>query len=222
MVPLSLAEALLQRPHAMTMTKMLRRHELVWLSRTPRPDVAGDASAVDRWHAAGNPFVVCRQRGGDDSVPLGFCEASPGQRPRRIAAHSRREEIARTARPPSLGEVAALQPGTFARLSDAAAMAGVDIRVFGSWMWQTLTGDPHVVADSDLDVLIDVSAADDADRAASFLQTASADSPFKIDGELSVPGKGEVHWREYLYGGPELLLKSIATVRMIRRDGLWK
>jgi len=206
----------------LTVKTMLRRHELVWLSRTPQPDVTGDASAVARWHAEGNPFVVCRQRGGDDSVPLGFCVASPGQRPRRIAAHSRQEEIARTARPPSLEEVAALQPGTFARLSGAASQAGLDVRVFGSWMWQTLTGGFYVNAASDLDVLIDVADAARAERAASFLQRKAGKCPFKLDGELSFPGLGEIHWREYLNDEPLILVKSIATVRMVRREDLWK
>lgn len=89
-------------------------------------------------------------------------------------------------------------------------------------MWQTLTGAPHVTADSDLDVLIEVSTPAGADDAAAFLQTASADSPCEVDGELSIPGLGEVHWREYLNGGPELLLKSLVAVRLIKRDDLWK
>jgi hypothetical protein len=32
---------------------------------------------------------------------------------------------------------------------------------------------------------------------------------------------GEVHWREYRWGGPEVLLKSIGAVRLIRREELW-
>ena len=206
----------------MTVTKMLRRHELVWLSCAPQPYVTGDASAVDRWHAGRNPFVVCRQRGGDDFVPLGFCVASPGQRPRRIAAHSRREEVVRIVRPPSLGEVAALQPDKFTRLLDAASKAGLDIRVFGSWMWQTLIGGSYVNPSSDLDVLVDVADAAGADRAANFRQREAAGSPFKLDGELSFSGLGEIHWREYLSGEPSVLLKSIETVRMVRREELWK
>jgi phosphoribosyl-dephospho-CoA transferase len=161
--------------------------------------------------------------------------ATPGQRPRRVAAQASHDQIVRIARPPSLEEVVAAHkvhgPGAFAfreqaealiRLSASAAEAALDFRVFGSWMWQTLTGDLHVSADSDLDSLIEVSTSAGADRAAAFLQTASADSPFKVDGELSIPCLGEVHWREYLDGGPELLLKSLAAVRMIRRDDLWK
>jgi phosphoribosyl-dephospho-CoA transferase len=195
---------------------------LVWLSQTPQPDLAADAPAVAQWHAQGNPFVVCRQRGEGDRLSLGFCLAASGLRPRRIAAYSRSEMIVRAARPPSLAEVAKAHPETLGHLSAAAANAGLDVRVFGSWMWQTLSGVSHVAADSDLDVLIDVSAAAGADRTAAFLQTASADSPFRVDGEFSISGKGEVHWREYLNGTAELLLKSIVAARMIRRDDLWK
>ena len=196
----------------------LRRHELVWLAHAPQPELVGDTSTVDLWHAAGHPFVVCRQRSGHDLLSLGFCLATPGQRPRRIAVQAGHDQILRAARPPALAEL----PPAFATLSASAAGAGLDVRVFGSWMWQTLTGVPHVSADSDLDVLIDVSTIAGADSAAAFLQTASADSPCKVDGELSIPGLGEVQWREYLNGGPELLLKSLETVRLIRRDDLWK
>jgi phosphoribosyl-dephospho-CoA transferase len=180
--------------------------------------LAGDTPAVDRWHAEGNPFVVCRQRGGQDLLSLGFCLATPGQRPRRVAVHAGHDQILRTARPPALTEL----PPPFASLSDAAVDADLDVRVFGSWMWQTLTGAPHVTEASDLDVLIDVSTAAEADRAATFLEAASEDSLFRVDGELSIPGLGEVHWREYLNRTPELLLKSLVTVRMIRRGDLWE
>ena len=200
----------------------IRRHALVWLSHAPRPDVTGDAFVVDRWHAEGNPFVVCRRRGERDSLSLGFCLASQELRLRRIAAYSQPEEILRVDRPPSLGEVAALQPDTFARLSDAASKEGLDIRVFGSWMWQTLAGGPYANAASDLDVLIDVADAAGAKRAASFLQREGVECPFKLDGELSFSGLGEVHWREYFNGAPSILVKSITTVRMVRREELWK
>ena len=125
-------------------------------------------------------------------------------------------------RPPSLEEVAALQPTTFARLSDAASKAGLDVRVFGSWMWQTLAGGSYVGQSSDLDVLVDVADAAGADRAADFLQREEAGCQFKLDGELSFPGFGETHWREYLNGEPAILVKSINTVRMVRREELWK
>lgn len=191
---------------------------LVWLSHAPRAGLTADAPAVEQWHAGGKPFVVSRQSGTDACLALGFCMVAPGLRPRRIAVQAGHEHIVRVARPPALAEL----PPAFASLSAAAAKAGLDVRVFGSWMWQTLTGAPHVTEASDLDVLIDVSTAAEADHAATFLEAASEDSRFRVDGELSIPGLGEVHWREYLNGVPELLLKSLAGVRMIRRDDLWK
>ena len=207
--------------HRIQMTP-LRRHALIWLARPPQPDVTGNSSVVDQWHAGGNPFVVCRRRGEIEHLSLGFCLPSPGQRPRRIAVRARRDQIVRVTLPPSLEEVAAIQPGRFARLSDAAAKSGLDVRVFGSWMWQTLTGGLHGNASSDLDVLIDVADAAGADQAADFLRREAAECPFKLDGELSFSGLGEVHWREYLNGEPVILVKSIATVRMVRREELWK
>jgi phosphoribosyl-dephospho-CoA transferase len=193
---------------------------LVWLSHVPRPDLDENASVVEKWHADGNPFVVCRQREEAGHLSLGFCLAASGQRPRRLAVHAIPDHIVNIARPPSLEEVAALQPGTFARLSNEAADAGLDIRVFGSWMWQMLAGGSHVNASSDLDVLIDVPDAAGAERAADFLQREAAECPFKLDGELSFPVLGEVHWREYLAGKPMILVKSLDTIRMVRREEL--
>jgi malonate decarboxylase holo-[acyl-carrier-protein] synthase len=219
--------------------------------------------------------------------------ATPGQRPRRIAVQARQDQIVRVALPPSLDEVAAIQPdpngaplspepkrsgdslpqgspeggsaakqratsnspgqasaspwvlkneepcpewaasqnrhklapfqpAPFAHLAEAAAKDGLDIRVFGSWMWQTLTGGSYVNAASDLDVLVDVADAAGAGRAADFLQRKAEECPFKLDGELSFPGLGEIHWREYLNDGPMILVKSMVAVRMIRREELWK
>ncbi len=201
---------------------------LVWLSRAPLPDLSRDTAVVERWHADGNPFVVCRQRGDDDHLSLGFCLATPGVRPRRIAVKARLEDILRAARPPLLEEVVASQSnppaivGAFVLLSHAVADAGLVVRVFGSWMWQALTGGLHVSDSSDLDVLVDVADADAAELATDILQRLAPDCPFKIDGELSLPGLGEVHWQEYRNGEPLILLKSINAIRMVRREDLWK
>ena len=108
-----------------------------------------------------------------------------------------------------------------AQLSKAAAESNLDIRVFGSRMWQSLTGGRHTTASSDLDVLIDVATEAEAGRAAEFLRHASEVCPFKLDGELSIPGLGGVHWREFLAGSPVVLVKSLDAVRMVRREELW-
>jgi len=207
----------------------LRRHALVWLSHAPEAAHEPERSLVERWHAGGRPFVVCRRRSHRGDLSLGFCSPYPGapeRRPRRVAAHALRTQVLRADRPPALEEVARCHPAAghadaLSRLAAAAASAGLDVRVFGSWMWQALTGEPHVRASSDLDVLIEVSSAPEAERAVAFLEREARELPFAIDGELSVPGLGELHWREYRGDGAEVLLKSVADVRLMRREELW-
>ncbi|OFX06773.1 MAG: malonate decarboxylase holo-[acyl-carrier-protein] synthase [Alphaproteobacteria bacterium RIFCSPHIGHO2_12_FULL_66_14] len=206
----------------------LHRHALVWLSQVPEADDESDRQRVEQWHVDGRPFVVCRRRGERGEVSLGFCavhEKFPEIRPRRIGAHALAAQVVRMAEPPVLAEVARCGPAVghasaFARLADGAAVAGLDLRVYGSWMWQTLTGERHVRPSSDLDLFVPVAGPREAENAAAFLEGQEAALPFKLDGELSFPGVGEVQWREYRLGAPEVLLKTVDTVRMIRREEL--
>ena len=201
----------------------LRRHTLVWLSQPPEADTDDDRVRAAGWQAARRPFVVTRRRSEGHGVGLGFCTTDarhPELRPRRIAAHADPHLIARHERPPTLEEVArspaaASRAGPFDRLRAKASEAGLDIRVYGSWMWQALTDEPHVHDASDLDVLIDVADAGAAEHAAAFLQHAETDLAFKIDGELSIAGLGEVHWREVRQGKAEVLLKTVDTLRLV-------
>ena len=109
---------------------------------------------------------------------------------------------------------------SFERLISASDQAGLDVRVYGSWMWQALTGEPHVHAASDLDVVIDVADLAAADRAAAFLAREEQALSFRIDGELSFPGLGEIQWREMLQDKDEVLLKSIDTLQLVSRARL--
>jgi phosphoribosyl-dephospho-CoA transferase len=205
-----------------------RRHALVWLSQAPSADDERERARVETWQAQGRPFMVCRRRDDRGDISLGFCTTDnrfPEVRPRRVGAHGFARNVARVARPPVLAEVArcgpaGAQPDAFARLADGAARAGIELRVFGSWMWQALTGEPHVRATSDLDVLVAVVDRRAADDAAVFLAHVETGLPFKIDGELSFPDLGEVHWREYHADVPEILLKSVEGMRLVRRAEL--
>jgi len=152
---------------------------------------------------------------------------SPACRPRRVSVQARHELVLRVERPPSLAAVAAsgsngAMAKAISRFAAAALDEGLNIHVFGSWMWQALTGDAYVNAGSDLDVLIEVANEPEAGQAADFLQRQATVCPMKIDGELSIPGRGEVHWREYFGDTPAILLKSITAVNMIPREDLWK
>lgn len=203
----------------------LRRHTLVWLSQAPGAETADDRARAATWHTAGRPFVVTRRRGDGTEIGLGFCTTDPSHpelRPRRVAARTDPAHIVRHARPPELEEIArcpaaTAQARSFSRLISAAARAGHDIHVYGSWMWQALTGERHVHEASDLDVVIDVAGLDAADDAAAFLAREEPDLAFRIDGELSFPGLGEVQWREFRQDRNEVLLKSADTLKLVPR-----
>lgn len=210
----------------------LRRHALVWLSRAPAADNGSDAARASDWHAAGRPFVVTRRRddglrAGSD-VGLGFCTTDPVHpelRPRRIAARTALANVVRRDRPPLLSEIArcpAAAPHAlaFGRLQEAASGQSLEVRVYGSWMWQALTNERHVHEASDLDVVIDVAGAAQADYAAAFLAAQEAALGLRIDGELSLAGLGEVHWREFRQGKPDVLLKTIDGMQLVPREGL--
>ncbi|WP_421995447.1 malonate decarboxylase holo-[acyl-carrier-protein] synthase [Reyranella sp.] len=206
----------------------LRRHALVRLSQPPETGVAEDRDRAARWQAAGRPFVIAR--GGEDpsSIAVGFCSVEarfPQLRPRRVAARTTAAAILDLRRPPALREIAdcaAARPhaAAFARLAAMAEAAGLDLRVYGSWMWQALTGEAHVRPGSDLDLLVDVADGAGANRAVSFLAEAEAGLPFRLDGELSIAGHGEVQWREFGQGAPEVAVKSVGGLRLMPRAAL--
>ena len=87
-------------------------------------------------------------------------------------------------------------------------------------MWQTLTGEPHVHALSDVDVLLDVADRADAERAAAFLATQEAATGLKLDGELHLAAVGDLSWRELRQDAPEILLKTLDSLRLVGRDAL--
>ncbi|WP_425065858.1 malonate decarboxylase holo-[acyl-carrier-protein] synthase [Reyranella sp.] len=204
----------------------LRRHTLVWLSQPPEAESMDDRARAAAWHVSDRPFIVTRRRDDGRDIGLGFCTTDPAHpelRPRRVAARTDPARILRHARPPGLAEIARCPAATakaesFSRLVSAATPAGLDIRVYGSWMWQALTGERHVHEASDLDVVIDVVDLKAAGRAAAFLAAAEQDLAFRIDGELSFPGAGEVQWRELLQAKDEVLLKSVDTLKLVPRS----
>ena len=207
---------------------VLRRHALARLSQVPGADNEADRARAARWHAASRPFVVTRRREVGSGIGLGFCTTDPEHpelRPRRVAAHTDAALVVSLALPPTLEEIArnpAASPhaASFSRLTIAAAAAGIAIHVYGSWMWQAITGERHVHEASDLDVLIDVAGISAADRATAFLAEIEPTLTFRLDGEVSFANLGEVNWREYRQDRPEVLLKSVDAMRLTSRTEL--
>jgi phosphoribosyl-dephospho-CoA transferase len=205
----------------------LRRHALVRLSQAPQAGNDTDRVLAERWQAAQRPFVVARGDGDPDTVSLGFCAVDahhPELRPRRVPVRTAPHHVIDVTRPPPIGEIArcpaAHAVASLMRLAAAAVEESIDVRVYGSWMWQALTGEGHVRGSSDLDVLVDVSGRAEADRATRFLERQEAALELTLDGELSFAGLGEVHWRDYRQGKAEVLVKSIDSMRLMPRPEL--
>ncbi len=207
---------------------LFRRHALVRLVRPPDAETDDDQLRAADWQRAGRPFVVARRGDETDGLRLGFCTVDPRHprlRPRRIAVRAAPADVAAIDRPPSLADIVAASVGhprhdALARLAAAAQAESIDLRVYGSWMWQALTGEPHVHALSDLDVLVDVDDRAAADRAASFLAAQEAATGLAIDGELHLAGIGDLSWREWRGDAPEVLVKTLESMRLVPRQAL--
>ena len=201
--------------------KPLRRHQLVWLdeyawfrvlagaSSSHDPAQALAAEAMDclaHWAQQRWPLVVTRQAcevvAGPPDAVLALGLAAPAQWGRqsiRVSASLR--GVARQGDFPLADAVvpalpAAAQAG-WAALCKGLARLGVVARVYGSYGWQQLTGMAYVHPGSDIDLLIDVGTAGQADQVAALLQAAQS-GPLPIDGELAFADGAAVAWREWL------------------------
>lgn len=201
--------------------KPLRRHQLVWLdeyawyrvlagaSSSHDPSQALSTETTDclaHWAQQRWPLVVTRQpaevvAGPPDGV-LALGLAAParwGRQSIRVTASLR--GVARQGEFPlavALGpELPAAAQAGWGLLCEGLARLGVVARVYGSYGWQQLTGMNYVHAGSDIDLLMDVSTAAQADQAAALLLAAES-GPVRIDGELVFEDGAAVAWREWL------------------------
>ncbi len=91
---------------------------------------------------------------------------------------------------------------------------GVEPRVFGSLLWQGLTGLTYLSPTSDLDLLWPVNAPAVAARIVRSLAAIEQENPVRLDGELLLPDGGGVQWREW-HGNPsEVLVKNLSGVEL--------
>ncbi len=87
--------------------------------------------------------------------------------------------------------------------------------LYGSLLWQLLTGMPYLTARSDLDLSWPVHSLPQAQSLIAGLARIERTSPMRLDGELVLPDGGSVAWREYadaLTNGDELLVKTLHGV----------
>lgn len=200
--------------------KPLRRHRLVWLdeyawhrvlstaSSPDEPLQAADSQTLDclaHWAQQRWPLVVTRQPAAavagapDGLLALGLSAPTRWGRCA-IGVTASLRGVIRDGEFPHAFELgphlpAAAQAG-WDVLCERLAWLNVATRVYGSHGWQQLTGMDYVHARSDIDLLLDVSTAAQADQASALLLAADL-GPLRIDGELAFEEGAAVAWREW-------------------------
>ena len=200
-------------------TTALARHCLVWLAPAAWQGVLEQAVVVqgyDRnvdpclrhWAQHDLPLVVTRQapgwtgRDARESIALGLAAPACWNR-RRLTVHAKVGGIRSLGHFPEVHHVRDVMAGrpanslaSWAKLCDGLQARGATAHVYGSYGWQQLTGLHYVHAGSDIDLLLSVSSAAQADQVVRLLAQADAFLP-RRDGELSFPDGSGVAWREW-------------------------
>ena len=181
--------------------RRLRRHDLVWLRAGAVVDLtacsAAAAADVEAWRKAGRPLVSARSDGlSADRLRLGLTLPGTGER-RRVSLTAARADVDRSVPPPPLASLldalpAAHRPSLHAFAERCTALR-ITPRVYGSLLWQSLSGKPCLRDDSDLDLLFDLE--DPAPLPALLALLRHADGALRLDGEIRC-GAHAVAWRE--------------------------
>ncbi len=196
---------------------MLARHDLIWLDNAAwqrvlaqMVDTRAEEDPVPRqclrhWAVHQLPLVVARQPAGwsgqdaGESTTLGLAAPSCWGR-RRLTISAQIADISRSGSFPAASAAAQNLPASlhaaWTSLCGDIEALGARAKVYGSHGWQILTGLAYLRAGSDVDLLLTVDSAQQADAVARLLGSAAIESP-RIDGEFSFPDGAAVAWREW-------------------------
>lgn len=214
------------------MTEGWQRHDLLRIdplgwrrALALRSDLAA-VEVLSGWADKGWPVMVRRYLASDTSDRIPVAVSLPCTAGRAgVALQVRHEDVVARVAPTSLSEAAAhAPPGWKSLLRQLAAIAegfGSAHAVFGSLLWQRLTGMSYLHARSDLDVIWRVAHPAQALQLAAAIDACAAHSPMPIDGEFILPGGGAVNWREFHARGPDVLVKTLRGVDIVARQQLF-
>ncbi|MGY2048371.1 malonate decarboxylase holo-[acyl-carrier-protein] synthase [Methylobacterium sp. JK268] len=193
------------------MAECLRRHDLLAVAPEAwetvlagRPDLAG-VPHLAAWAAEGRPVIVRRAHPDEDPgpVPVGL-PLPPRDGKRRIGLGLPPGGVRRRA-PVTLAEAAGACPEewrpTVAEIGDLAARHALVPHLFGSLLWQVLTGLPYLAAGSDLDLLWPVPGAVPPGLLDG-IAAIDARAPMRLDGEILLADGGGANWRELHAAAP--------------------
>ena len=182
------------------------------------PDLAA-LPKVAQWAALERPLMVRRRSPEDweESLPVALA-LPPASQKRRVALQVETAEISErvpglTLRAVQKDAPLSWQP-TVAAVLQAAAETGVEPRIYGSLLWEHLTGWSYLSATSDLDLLWPVGDRECIVNLVSRLAAVEAKGAVRLDGEMILPDGGGVHWRELHCGASDVLVKTMTGIRL--------
>jgi len=206
----------------------LRRHHLAWVDPSGWPQhlveelPAPHSAIVQEWFEQRRPAVVCRQ---EPPTPAGAIRLgiplSPNRGRSRIAVTIDSGAVLDIQPPPMLTRVTLDAPHAWQaplrQLAAAATALQFSLRVYGSLLWQHLTGEAYVTDQSDVDLLF--TARDDAQLQSvlALLLQWERESGLRADGELLLADGAGVAWRELLRADGLVLVKGIRAVQLLAR-----
>lgn len=194
----------------MTASLPARRHHLITLDSPAWDQVLADLEPTShahqclrRWQARDWPLVVSRQPGElrSGQLQVGIPLPTDWGRQRLSLIVPQARSLAWGRFPPA-HEAQTLLPVSLAQgwlsLCQQMQAHSCTAQVYGSYGWELITGQGYVREGSDLDLLLPVQCATQADRLVQLLRAASElpDLP-RLDGELLFPDDAAIAWREW-------------------------
>jgi phosphoribosyl-dephospho-CoA transferase len=201
----------------------VRRHDLLTVDPTywssmlrDKPELAA-IPLIEGWAGRGFPVILRRGRPDDppDLVPAGI-PLPPAQGRARVAILLPATAIIAIRPTPRVEEVIAAAPLSWRETLVAAGKllgAADGARVFGSLLWQSITGLSYITGKSDLDLLWSCSG--DPLPLATAISALEQRSPMRIDGEIVFRDGAGCHWREILDTKlPDAMVKTLTGVEL--------
>ena len=216
---------------------MFARHDLIWLSAagwsaqlaalspvassSPASPAGAAPDALLRWRDNDWPLIV-RRREPDSPADIVCAGLAAPPDPAtgvklRIPLRVNASHIARHERPlPLLAALNAAPSGwqsAFATLADRAA--GFDMRVYGSFAMQALTGQRYLRPSSDIDIAFYPRNAGQLDAGITLLAASAPHLP--LDGEIIFPNGQAVSWKEWHAASDStarVLVKAASAVQL--------
>jgi phosphoribosyl-dephospho-CoA transferase len=210
------------------MIEPLRRHDLLCIDPASweqalrvRPDLSADPM-IASWADNGWPVIVRRFLPTDSAnqIPVAISLPPMSPLPRLRAKRGATLQFAAdqiTSRVPavSLRDGIIHAPGSWAgalqTLIEIGECYDSEPALFGSLLWQTLTGATYLNESSDLDLTWQVTRYSQAVALARAIAACADSSPMRIDGELVLPDGAAVNWRE-CHNTQEVMVKTLHRV----------